>query len=107
MLSYENTGFSLDAKDPDGLERLIRYCARPSFASENLHWSGSSLTYRLPKPTHTGLRSLLLDPLDFLDKIASLIPPSGRHRHHYDRVFAPNSPMRSLIAASAKQIPKL
>lgn len=42
MLTYENSGFSLDAKmkveawDTDGLERLIRYCARPSFASENL-----------------------------------------------------------------------
>jgi hypothetical protein len=36
MLSYENSGFSLDAKvrieswDREGLERLIRYCARPS-----------------------------------------------------------------------------
>ena len=42
MLSYENSGFSLDARvrveawDRDGLERLIRYCARPPFKSENL-----------------------------------------------------------------------
>jgi len=42
LLSYENSGFSLDATvkiqswDRDGLERLIRYCARPAFASENL-----------------------------------------------------------------------
>ena len=42
ILGYENTGFSLDAKvriqafDREGLERLIRYCARPAFASENL-----------------------------------------------------------------------
>jgi hypothetical protein len=46
MLSYENSGFSLDAKvrieswDRDGLERLIRYCARPPFKSENLRWNG-------------------------------------------------------------------
>lgn len=35
MLSYENSGFSLDASvkiyscDRSGLERLVRYCARP------------------------------------------------------------------------------
>jgi hypothetical protein len=46
MLSYENSGFSLDAKvhipawDREGMERLIRYCARPCFKSENLRWNG-------------------------------------------------------------------
>ena len=50
MLSYENSGFSLNAKvkiegwDREGLERLIRYCARPCFASENLRWNGPWLT---------------------------------------------------------------
>lgn len=38
ILSYEETGFSLDANvkiqawDHEGVERLIRYCARPAFA---------------------------------------------------------------------------
>lgn len=42
MLSYKNSEFSLNAKvrieswDREGLERLIRYCARPCFKSENL-----------------------------------------------------------------------
>lgn len=46
MLTYENSGFSLDAKvriqswDREGLERLIRYCARPCFASANLRKNG-------------------------------------------------------------------
>jgi hypothetical protein len=60
MLAYENSGFSLDAKvriqpwDRDGLERLIRYCARPCFKSENLKWNGPWINYRLPKQSHTG-----------------------------------------------------
>lgn len=89
ILSYENTGFSLDAKvrihafDKDGLERLIRYCARPAFASENLRWNGQLLNYRLPKPCHTGTIFITLDPIEFIDKIAALIPPARRHRHHY------------------------
>jgi hypothetical protein len=111
ILSYENTGFSLDAKvriqafDRDGLERLIRYCARPAFASENLRWNGPWLTYRLPKPCHTGRISIQIDPIEFLDKIAALIPPPRRHRHHYHGAFAPNSPLRPVIAKAAIETP--
>jgi uncharacterized protein YbaR (Trm112 family) len=36
-----------------------------------------------------------------LDKLAYLIPPPRRHRHHYHGVLAPNSPLRSRIAARA------
>jgi Putative transposase/Transposase zinc-binding domain len=111
ILSYENTGFSLDAKvkiqswDREGLEKLIRYCARPSFASENLRWNGPWLVYRLPKPCHTGKRFIQLDPIEFIDKIAALIPPARRHRHHYHGAFAPNAPLRLLITEAAIQMP--
>ncbi len=72
MLSYENSGFSLDAKvkieafDKDGLERLIRYCARPPFKSENIRVHNSLINYRLPKASHDGRLFMTLDPLDFV-----------------------------------------
>jgi len=71
MLTYDNSGFSLDASvkvenfDKEALERLIRYCARPPFKSENLRWHGKSLEYTFPKPSHTGKTYMQLDPLDF------------------------------------------
>jgi Putative transposase/Transposase zinc-binding domain len=111
ILGYENTGFSLDAKvkiqswDREGLERLIRYCARPAFASENLHWNGQWLNYRLPKPCHTGKIFITLDPVEFIDKISMLIPPARRHRHHYHGAFAPNSPLRPSITKAAIETP--
>jgi hypothetical protein len=86
MLSYENSGFSLDARvrieswDRDGLERLIRYCARPPFKSENLRWNGPWLIYRLPKPSHTGQTFIQLEPLDFLERISNFVPYPRRHR---------------------------
>ncbi len=57
-----NSGFSLDAsvrieaKDRAGLERLLRYCARPVFASQRLSWAreGEKLLYQLPKPRADG-----------------------------------------------------
>ena len=42
MLGYQHNGFSVDAgvciqaHDRAGLERLLRYCARPPFAMERL-----------------------------------------------------------------------
>lgn len=72
MLKWENSGFSLNASvrveafDRDGLERLLRYCARPPFASENLRWNRENLEYRLPKVYQDGMPSIQLSPLEFL-----------------------------------------
>jgi hypothetical protein len=109
MLSYENSGFSLDASvrieafDRSGLERLIRYCARPPFASENLRWNGPWLEYRLPKPSRTGQTFIQLEPLEFIEKIAAFIPYPRRHRRHYHGVFAPHSPHRKHVQSSVKK----
>jgi len=112
MLSNDNSGFSLDAKvrvpawDREGLERLIRYCARPCFASQNLRWNGPWVYYRLPKPTHTGKTFIQLEPLEFIERISCFIPYPRRHRRHYHGVFAPNSPLRKKVAASAQKRPE-
>ena len=54
-------GFSLDASvrieadDRKGLERLLRYCARPPFAADRLEELGAQrLIYHLPKPGPDG-----------------------------------------------------
>jgi hypothetical protein len=68
MLSHETSGFSLNASvkveawDKDGLERLIRYCARPPFKSENIRFNGPWINYRLPKTCHTG-KTFTMGPL--------------------------------------------
>ena len=109
MLSYENSGFSLDASvrteasDRGGLERLIRYCARPPFASENLRRNGQWLIYRLPKPSKTVQTFIQLQPLEFIERVSAFIPYPRRHRRHYHGVFAPNSPLRKKVAANTQK----
>jgi hypothetical protein len=89
--------------DRAGRERLFRYCARPLFAAERLVWEPGEqrLRYRLPQPGPRGETLLLLTPLEFLDRIAQLIPPPRRHRHRYFGVLAPNSPWRQMVTARA------
>lgn len=110
MQSYENWGFSLNANvripswDTEGLERLIRYCVRPCFASENLRWNGPWINYRLPKPTRDGKRFIQIEPLELIEWISKFIPYPRRHRRHYHGIFAPNSPLRKKIVIKIPRI---
>jgi hypothetical protein len=70
-------GFSLDAAvridghDRAGLERLLRYCARPPFALERLEQlAGDQLVYRFPRPQPDGRTELRLTPLELIERLA-------------------------------------
>ncbi|MEK7737392.1 MAG: transposase [Pseudomonadota bacterium] len=112
MRSWEHGGgFSLDAgvriegNDRQGLERLLRYCARPAFALERLRQiDAEHLVYESIKPGPGGSVSLILTPMELLDRLAALIPPPRRHRHRYYGVLAPNSPQREAVTALAAEV---
>ena len=105
MLGYKYSGFSVDtsvciaAHDRAGLERLLRYCARPPFAMERLRKAGSELVYRCAKQhSEPGsdkrggkVDEITLTPLELIDRIAALLRPPRTHRHRYFGVLAPNS----------------
>ncbi len=57
------------------------------------------LVYESAKSGPGGSVSLMLTPLELLDRLAALIPPPRRHRHRYIGVLAPNSPLRSVVTA--------
>ena len=84
----------IEASDRAGLERLLRYCARPPFG-------GQRLLYRLPKPRRDGCTALTLTPLELIQRLAALIPPPRAHRHRYHGVLAPNAPLRAAVTALA------
>jgi hypothetical protein len=109
LLARHGGGFSVDASvriagdDRAGLERLLRYCARPPFAMERQHRKGQDhLLYHCPKPQSGGKQGdLILTPCEFIAKIAALVPPPRTHRHRYFGVLAPNSPFRAAVTAMA------
>jgi hypothetical protein len=113
MLSWKTSGFSLDAsvlidaQDRPGLERLVRYCARPIFASSRLETIGTVLKYVLSKPNLKGEKVLFLKPFELLDRLAKLIPPPRYHQHFYHGVLAPNSPLWKKVRALASKEPRL
>jgi hypothetical protein len=73
--------FSLDAgvrsegHDRPGMERLLRYCARPPFARERIERSEQErILYHLPKPTPEGQIRLRRSPLELIGCLAALTP---------------------------------
>ncbi len=81
--------------DRAGLERLLRYCARPPFGLERIEQVNEDrIVYRLPEPQRNGRTALSLTPLEFIGHLAALIPPPRLHRHRYHGVLAPNAPLR-------------
>lgn len=83
----------MGAHDRAGLERLLRYCARPPLALARLErLDAERVVYRLPKPQRDGTSALTLMPLELIDHLAALIPPPRRQLYH--GVLAPNSPAR-------------
>lgn len=92
MAGWDHGGsFSVDASvgiAADGrpaLERMLRYCARPCWASERLTKADDSerLIYTFDKPRPDGSWQLTLTSLELLDRLARFIPPPRRHLHRY------------------------
>jgi hypothetical protein len=99
-------GFSVDASvrieaaDRAGRERLLRYCARPPFALQQLHELGfERLRYDPPTSSPDRGSTLIVTPLELLDRLAALVPPPRVHRHRYYGVLAPNAPLRQAATA--------
>ncbi len=100
-----DAGVRIEAHERVGLERLLRYCARPAFALERLREiDPEHLVYESVKPGPGGNVSLLLTQMQLLDRLAALIPPPRRHRHRYIGVLAPNSPLRAAVTALAQPV---
>jgi hypothetical protein len=73
-----------------GLERVLRYCARVILASEKLQrLSDNTLVHKPDKQWKKSngqsyaQHPISLSPIEFIEKLATLISPSRIHRHRY------------------------
>jgi hypothetical protein len=65
----------IEGHDRQGLERLLRYCARPAFARERIERiDDERILYHLPKRTPDGRTRLTLTSREFISRLAALIP---------------------------------
>ena len=97
-------GFSLhaasvcDAHQRGRLERLCRYITRPPIAKKRLSVDGRGrVVYQYKQPFRDGSTHVVLEPLDFIARLAALVPRPRLNLTRFHGVFAPNFKHRARI----------
>lgn len=93
-----HAGVSAKANERDKLERLCRYIARPPVSTKRLSMTvQGNIRYELKTPYRDGTTHIIFEPLDFISKLAALVPAPRIHLTRYHGVFAPNSNHRAAV----------
>ena len=98
-----HAGVATSAKEREKLERICRYIARPAVSEKRLTLtSNGNVKYQLKTPYRNGTTHVIFEPLDFMAKLAALIPKPKVNLTRVHGVFAPNSQYRKIITSEGK-----
>lgn len=94
----------VEATQPDALERLARYIARPAIAQDRLRLlDGDRVALDFRHPWRDGTWGLVFDPLDFIARLAALVPPPRANLVRYHGVFASAHRLRPLLVRAPQE----
>ena len=103
-------GFSLHAGVRCGthqrkaLERLCRYITRPAIANERLKEDAAgNVVLQLKSPWRDGTTHLRMTPLEFMQRLAALVPRPRLHLTRFHGVLAPNAGLRAAVVPGPAQ----
>ena len=85
------------------VERLCRYIARPAICAKRLSLTSTGkVRYELKTPFRNGTTHVIFEPLDFIARLAALVPKPRVNLTRFHGVFAPNSKHRALVTPSGR-----
>ncbi len=97
-------GFSLHANvrcaahQRNQLERLCRYITRPAIANERLERnSAGDVVLKLKSPYQDGTTHIVMSPLEFMQRLAALVPRPRLNLIRFHGILAPNAKHRAEI----------
>jgi hypothetical protein len=98
-----HAGVAAEAHESQKLERLCRYIARPAISEKRLSISAQGrVSYQLKTPWRNGTTHVEWDPVDFIAKLAALVPPPRAHLTRFHGIFAPNASLRAQLTPSGR-----
>ena len=103
-LVSRQSGFSLHAgvacksNQRQKLERLCRYITRPAIAEQRLSLtSNGNVMVALKTPYDDGTSHVVLSPMEFIGRLAALVPRPRVNLTRFHGVFSPNSRLREFV----------
>ena len=86
------------------LERLCRYITRSAISEKRLSLaSNGNVVYQLKTPYDDGTTHVVLSPMEFMGRLAALVPKPRMNLTRFHGVFSPNSKLRGkVVPAKAK-----
>ena len=103
-LVSRQAGFSLHAgvacksHQRKKLERLCRYITRPAIAEQRLSLANNgNVIVGLKTPYDDGTTHVVLSPLEFIGRLAALVPKPRVNLTRFHGVFSPNSKLRKHV----------
>ena len=98
-----HAGVAARADQRDKLERLCRYISRPAVSEKRLSLTSNGLVrYQLKTPYRDGTTHVFFEPLDFLARLAVLVPKPRVNLTRFHGVFAPNSKLRAQVTPAKR-----
>ena len=84
-----HAGVASEAHEREKLERLCRYITRPAVSTERLSLTAQgNIRYRLKNPYRDGTTEVVFEPLDFMARLAALVPTPRVNLTRYHGVNA-------------------
>ena len=98
-----HAGVAAKARERDKLERLCRYITRPAVSEKRLSLTAyGKVRYELKTPYRDGTTHVIFEPLDFIARLAALVPKPRVNLTRFHGVFAPNSTHRSQVTPARR-----
>ncbi len=98
-----HAGVAAKAHQRHKLERLCRYISRPAVSEPRLSLTpNGNVRYQLKTPYRDGTTHVIFEPLDFIARLAALVPKPRVNLTRFHGVFAPNSRDRAAVAPAKR-----
>jgi hypothetical protein len=98
-----HAGVAARADERNKLERLCRYISRPPVSEKRLSLTNNgNVRYELKTPYRDGTTHVIFEPLDFIARLAALVPTPRVNLTRFHGVFAPNSRYRARVTPAKR-----
>ena len=102
-ISSLHAGVAAKAQQRDKLERLCRYITRPAVSAKRLSLTTQGkVRYELKTSYRDGTTHVIFEPLDFIARLAALVPKPRVNLTRFHGVFAPNSKHRVQVTPAKR-----